>query len=721
MMFTALYRHMFYIAKKQANLAVAALSCLFIASAAQGQTASAGNNAQSKWWFDVEVIVFKHTVDGSQLVEQFDNTVVPIDVKNSRNLILEHLFPNTQQLQRSLANCYVQPNDTIVLPQQTVPAFAIDDTLFQPVEPALVEPDPLTNFSPVNRQGLTFGAKFGAGFEPELKPESGDTFPDSDVENERPILQSTVQSQEPSQVQGFEPSPNQQSGQNPQDPDLSKGIALRGNAGSQAPPTEQELQAMQMAFSMPEQLPAKASSPVGTTQSQEQPQDQSQDLSQQKQSNRQLDQVASNIVEQENFQEALNANQDTPSEAELVAHFAPMVMNSEQQELGLIKLHVPQNLGCQFAAEAPNAQQQMFKQWLAEQLPFVNALEAELSAQQVQQQLQALVNGFTDEQTHGQAKTQLTRSAAAETILAKTKAEESEPDYPDTLPLRYSTLLRQDTQNAYLLPKSELTMRKMSRSIHRRRGISVMSHFAWRQHVPFGRDSAPDFRIMAGKNYSNEFSFEGYPLITHEDGTTSDYVSQIQGEQSETASSVNKSTVNKSSVNSGSVELIQDINTALAALDGTPLVGENANVESSVGESPVGKTTENTAANILLVPNVPAELTPEQVWELDGVFKVYLQYIGRVPYLHIDSRVNFRQPMLMDEQQFPEPLQSLLRENLLNQNSTLQTASTPRYFLKPYHFQQLRRVVSRQIHYFDHPMFGMVVQIRRYQIPDFIR
>lgn len=709
MMFTAFYRRLSYVAnvaKKQANLAVAALSCLFVASAAQGQTASAGNNAQSKWWFDVEVIVFKHTVDGSQLVEQFDNAVVPIDVKNSRDLILEHLFPNTQQLQRSLANCYVQPNDTIVLPQQTAPTFVIDDTLFQPVEPTLnessldgsdlVEPDSLTNFSPVNRQGLTFDAEFGDEFEPEL---------------------------------------NQQNGQNPQDPDRSKGIALRGNAdsnsGSQASPTDTnldpELQAMQMAFSMPEQLPAQASSPVDTTQSQEQP------------SNQQLDQAANDIVEQEGFQESLNANLDTPSEdlnletpgeAEPVAQFAPMVINSEQQELGLIKLHVPQNLGCQFAAEAPNAQQQLFEQWLAEHLPSVNALEAELSAQQAQQQLQALVNGFADEQNE-QAKTPLTQSATSETTLAEAIAEESEPDYPDTLPLRYSTLLRQDTQSAYLLPKSELTMRKMSRSIHRRRGISVMSHFAWRQHVPFGRDSAPDFRIMAGKNYSNEFSFEGYPLITHEDGTTSAYVGQIEGEQNKTdssfyQSSVNKGTVNKSYVNSSSADLVQDINTALAALDGTPLVGESANVDSIVRESTVEESAENTAANILLVPNVPAELTPEQVWELDGVFKVYLQYIGRVPYLHIDSRVNFRQPMLMNEQQFPEPLQSLLRENLsnqnlLNENSTLKTAATPQYFLKPYHFQQLRRVVSRQIHYFDHPMFGMVVQIRRYQIPDFIR
>jgi len=68
------------------------------------------------------------------------------------------------------------------------------------------------------------------------------------------------------------------------------------------------------------------------------------------------------------------------------------------------------------------------------------------------------------------------------------------------------------------------------------------------------------------------------------------------------------------------------------------------------------------------------------VWELDGVFKVYLQYIGRVPYLHVDSRVNFRQPILMNEQQFPEPLQSLLKENLLNQNLSNENSTLQIFF-----------------------------------------
>ena len=113
------------------------------------------------------------------------------------------------------------------------------------------------------------------------------------------------------------------------------------------------------------------------------------------------------------------------------------------------------------------------------------------------------------------------------------------------------------------------------------------------------------------------------------------------------------------------------------------------------------------------VPLLPDANKPENVWELDGRFKLYLQNIGRVPYLHIDSHFNYRQPMMLDGMTLPEAYDF----DMLSEDGTLQ----PQQFLKPYPFKQLRRVISKQIHYFDHPMFGMVVQIRRYRLPSFMR
>ena len=33
------------------------------------------------------------------------------------------------------------------------------------------------------------------------------------------------------------------------------------------------------------------------------------------------------------------------------------------------------------------------------------------------------------------------------------------------------------------------------------------------------------------------------------------------------------------------------------------------------------------------------------IWEIDGTIKVFLKYINRVPYLHVDSEIFYRQPV----------------------------------------------------------------------------
>ena len=38
--------------------------------------------------------------------------------------------------------------------------------------------------------------------------------------------------------------------------------------------------------------------------------------------------------------------------------------------------------------------------------------------------------------------------------------------------------------------------------------------------------------------------------------------------------------------------------------------------------------------------------------------------------------------------------------------------------LKTIRFEQNRRVISKEIHYFDHPYMGMIVQIRPFNVPE---
>jgi len=71
---------------------------------------------------------------------------------------------------------------------------------------------------------------------------------------------------------------------------------------------------------------------------------------------------------------------------------------------------------------------------------------------------------------------------------------------------------------------------------------------------------------------------------------------------------------------------------------------------------------------------------PLQPWFLDGFFKVHLDH-----YLYINANFNIVEKSLTDSDKF----------QLVN-------------------FKQSRRVITGEIHYFDHPYIGMIVQIRRF-------
>lgn len=80
----------------------------------------------------------------------------------------------------------------------------------------------------------------------------------------------------------------------------------------------------------------------------------------------------------------------------------------------------------------------------------------------------------------------------------------------------------------------------------------------------------------------------------------------------------------------------------------------------------------------------------QKKYELEGQLKVFLDYVNQVPYLHIDSEFKHYRVVIDSEQ-----------------NSILQS----------YPLKQRRRVISKQIHYFDHPAFGLIVRLERFTPP----
>ena len=102
------------------------------------------------------------------------------------------------------------------------------------------------------------------------------------------------------------------------------------------------------------------------------------------------------------------------------------------------------------------------------------------------------------------------------------------------------------------------------------------------------------------------------------------------------------------------------------------------------------------------------------IWEIDGTIKVFLKYINRVPYLHVDSEMYYRQPV---------PLHYFSNEEASTNNvsnekgSAADNSEGQAYKLVSVPLVEQRRIISTQLHYFDHPLFGFIVQVRRYNRP----
>ena len=172
--------------------------------------------------------------------------------------------------------------------------------------------------------------------------------------------------------------------------------------------------------------------------------------------------------------------------------------------------------------------------------------------------------------------------------------------------------------------------------------------------MEFGRENAATVRVYGGQNYANAFNARGetkrgmlaVDSVINEQDPLFDFNNKIIGQDIENPT------------------ILSEIENRL----GTALTSE-ANTDD-----------ENKD-------------TLKEIWQIDGTVKVFLQYVNRVPYLHIDGEIDYRQPLVTDP----------------TNPSEQRLVSIP--------YKQLRRVISTQLHYFDHPMFGMLIEIRRFKTP----
>ncbi|WP_372871622.1 peptidoglycan binding protein CsiV [Shewanella sp.] len=265
------------------------------------------------------------------------------------------------------------------------------------------------------------------------------------------------------------------------------------------------------------------------------------------------------------------------------------------------------------------------------------------------------------------------------------------PEYPKPFPVTVASAspkIAAQGASAVLLDKSQLRFNDAVRQLSRENGVKPLLHMSWQQAMQPRHTSVP-VRLFAGEDFSDRFVAAGTrvpPLQPYPE------VALSNDGSADTQSLEPEST--------GSLEQPQ-VNNLTALLGGEPA-------------------------------NLPALRTekPSPVWQLDGLLNIYLNH-----YLYIETDLMLRTPgsrkvELLDTSvelavqgepdtqpaaQRPIPLMATSEPIQESQGSQVVMEEQP--FLYSIPLTQNRRVRSGQIHYFDHPKFGLIIQIRKMAQP----
>ena len=326
-------------------------------------------------------------------------------------------------------------------------------------------------------------------------------------------------------------------------------------------------------------------------------------------------------------------------------------------------------------------------------------------------------NAMQDDYT---SKASALKSAARPAIVWKVNKPDNRLPAPASLPIIVEGHDWPLASKAHLLTSNQQALSSISRQIRSNRELERLFHATWRQPVMFGKNKAFSVRLYGGQNYAQQFDLNG-DMLEHVQSTASinqshndkskfgyDATADASANNMSNAASKNNAyspistsenmniAYNTSALSDSDLASVPDI---FADLDRRLSNPDSIDYEAfkALETAIIVQQDEGNGTDVAL-------RTP--IWEIDGTIKVFLKYINRVPYLHVDGEMFYRQPV---------PLSYFSSEE---SNATLADEVTPtEYKLVSVPLAEQRRVISTQLHYFDHPLFGFVVQIRRYNRP----
>jgi len=273
-----------------------------------------------------------------------------------------------------------------------------------------------------------------------------------------------------------------------------------------------------------------------------------------------------------------------------------------------------------------------------------------------------------------------------------------------TLAKRLNTSGSHIKSQPYLIADKDLLLKDINTRLRWSKQFKPLLHFGWRQ-VGVTRTKAIPMKFFAGQHIENDYqqALNDYQieLDNKEKLQKQLHLNQEQANNSNVTNSTKHNNTKYNNIKQKTIaQLLADIDKFNGSNTDNIIIKETVNQlsEQQLDDLLVSKVVRGAITTQPLEQSLEITLPPIkplQPWFLDGFFKVHLDH-----YLYITADFNVLNSLPIYSSTYNSKQKSIIppkekKTKLIN-------------------FSQNRRVITGEIHYFDHPYIGMIVQIRRF-------
>ncbi|HCY28190.1 MAG TPA: hypothetical protein DHV00_07395, partial [Alteromonas macleodii] len=250
------------------------------------------------------------------------------------------------------------------------------------------------------------------------------------------------------------------------------------------------------------------------------------------------------------------------------------------------------------------------------------------------------------------------RSSALQPVIVwKVNQPDNRLPAPASLPIIIEGHDWPAASKAHLLTSNQQALSSISRQIRSNRELERLFHATWRQPVMFGKNKAFNVRLYGGQNYAQQFDMNGdmreQKLANSSDNEPNNSATEFGYDSTAALSDYDSNYTSGTDKNS-----LSDVSTAfeadkIAAQDTDQFIAVSDIFADLNRRLSNPQAIEYGAFKALDTPMIVEQGEDDAIdaslrtpiWEIDGTIKVFLKYINRVPYLHVDSEMFYRQPV----------------------------------------------------------------------------